>query len=252
MPKVNLVPKEERAREFRRQLYVVPLACGIVIVAALAGSYYYYSNQLSSAEDQLQNIRASIASLQPKVDELDSYQEIKNKKQQQLSTVNTIYNQRVRWSRTFDDLSFVIPDDVWLVSINASTPAGATTGAAGAGQTQAGGAGQTAAHDVEIEGYTYEMSSVATFIIRLGLIPSLTDVTLESAEKVTLGDRTVTNFKIGASLKKAGAAQAPSVSPTTGGAGTSPMTTPTGTSTAPTGTSTTPTGTTARTTGTTR
>ena len=250
MPKVNLVPKEERAREFRRQFYFVPVASAIIVVAFLGGCYLYYSSQLSSADELLQNIKASNAGLAPKVAELDSYQEIKNKKQAQLSTVNTIYGQRVRWSRTFDDLSFIIPDDVWLVSINASTPAGTATAA---GQTQAGSSGATAAgHDIEIEGYTYEMSSVATFIIRLGLIPSLSDVTLESAEKVSIGEKVVTNFKIGASLKQAAAGQTPpSVSPATGGSGNSPMTTPTGTSTSPAGASTSPTGTTARTTGTT-
>ena len=245
MPKVNLVPKEERAREFRRQFYVVPVASAILVVAFLGGSYVYYNSQLSSTNDQLQNIQASNAGLQPKVAELDSYQEIKNKKQTQLSAVNTIYGQRIRWSRTFDDLSFVIPDDVWLVSINASTPAGTATPG---GATGASG-GNAAGHDVEIEGYTYEMSSVAAFIIRLGLISSLKDVTLESAEKVSVAGRTVVNFKIGASLKQTAANQtSPSVSPTTGGSGNSPMTTPTGTSTTPTGTSTSPTGTTQRTT----
>jgi Tfp pilus assembly protein PilN len=249
MPKVNLVPKEERAREYRRQLYIVPVGAAIAIVGALGISFYYYNNQLDSAETQLKDIKSKNEGLQKQVAELDRYQEIKNKKQTQQSVVSSLYGQRIRWSRTLDDLAFVIPEDVWLISIKAKAPGAATTKTASGSSSAAGN--QANERDVQIEGYTYEMTSVAVFIIRLGLISSLSDVTLTSAEKVELSGRTVTNFKIAATYKQTGETTKPTVAPTSSGAGTSPMTTPTGTTTTPTG-STTPTGTTSGTTGTTR
>ncbi len=244
MSKVNLVPKEEQAREYRRQFYIVPVAAGLIIVGALAGSYYYYGNQVTNADDKLQQIRASSAGLQKQITELNGYEEVKNKKQTQLSLINGLYNSRVRWSRTLDDLAFVIPDDVWLISIKASVPN------AQSGTTQASASAATTARDVEIEGFTREMPSVATFLIRLGLIQSLSDVTLDTASKEDKDGQTVTHFKISASLKQTGDTQQPAVAPTTGEGGPSPVTPTTGTSTSPTGT-TPATGTVPRTTGTT-
>jgi len=248
MPKVNLIPEEERAREYRRQFYIIPVGAAIAIVGALGLSYYYYNNQVDSADKQLQDMKAKNEGLQKQVAELDRYQEIKNKKQSQLSVITGLYGQRIRWSRTLDDLAFVIPDDVWLISIKAKAPG--TTASQSAGGAGTSGA-EADARDVEIEGYTYEMPSVAVFIIRLGLISSLTDVTLTSAEKVDVSGKIITNFKIGATYKQTADNAKPSAAPT-GGGGTSPVTPTTGTSTTATG-STTRTGTTTSpTTGTTR
>ncbi|MHB9111482.1 MAG: PilN domain-containing protein [Thermoleophilia bacterium] len=248
MPKVNLVPAEERQRELRRQFYIVPVAGAVLLAGTLGGSYYYYSNQVSNSEKQLQDIKSSNVSLEKQVNELKRYEEVKNKKQTQLNIVTGLYGQRVRWSRTLGDLAFVIPDDVWLTSIKARVPGVEAAGSAAASRSAA----QGSTKDVEIEGYTRGMPSVAVLLVRLGLIPSLTDVTLVSAEKEELSSQLVTHFKISATLKQTGETQGPSVAPVTGEEGPSSVTPTTGTSTTPTTDSTTPTGTTPRTTGTTR
>lgn len=248
MSKVNLVPIEEQQREFRRQFYIVPVAGALVLAGILGGSYYYYSSQLSNSEQKLQDIKSSNASLQKQVNELKRYEEVKNKKQTQLNLVTGLYGQRVRWSRTLTDLAFVIPDDVWLVSIRAKVP-GVETAASSSSSSSAASAEK---QDIEIEGYTRGMPSVAIFLVRLGLIPSLMEVTLVSAEKEEMASQIVTHFKIEASLKQTGETQGPSVAPVTGEDGPSSVTPTTGTSTTPTTGSTTPTGSTSRTTGTTR
>lgn len=248
MPKVNLVPGEERQRELRRQLYIVPVAGALVLAGVLGGTYYYYNNQVTNSEKQLQDIKSSNASLQKQVNELKRYEEVKNKKQAQLNIVTGLYGQRVRWSRTLGDLAYVIPDDVWLTSIKAKVPGVVTAGSAASSTSAAAGD----ARDIEIDGYTRGMPSVAILLVRLGLIHSLTDVTLVSAEKEDLSGQIVTHFKIAATLKQTGETQGPSVAPVTGEEGPSSVTPTTGTSTTPTTGSTTPTGTTPRTTGTTR
>lgn len=246
MPRVNLVPREEQQREFRRQLYIIPVAGTMILAGILGGTYYYYGNQLENADRQLQDVQQSNNALQKQVAEMKRYDEIKNKKQSQLNIVTTLYGQRVRWSRTIDDLAFVIPEDVWLVAIKAKVPGIDTMSAAGASSNSS-----TGQSDIEIEGYTREMPSVATLLVRLGLIPSIMNVTLTSAEKEEVQGQTVTHFKITASLKQTGETQGPAVVPDTSGEA-SPVTPTTGTSTTPTTGSTTPTGTTSRTTGTTR
>ncbi len=248
MPKVNLVPREEQAREFRRQFYIIPVAGAILLVGFLGGSFFYYNGQLQNADDQLEQMKASNNSLQKQVAELNRYQDTKNKKQTQQNTVNGLYTQRVRWSRTLDDLTFIIPEDVWLKTIKGKVPG------ADVAQQKSGAAAGSTQPDFEVDGFTREMTSVATFMTRLGLIPSLTEVTLVSAEKEEINKQLVVHFIIKASLKQDAQTPQPAVAPTTGESG--PSTSTTGTSTSPTTatgtTGTTGTSGTTRTTGTTR
>lgn len=225
MPRVNLIPREERERELRRKAYLFPVAGAALIAISLGGSYYYFDNKLSDTRQEAETYLQNNADIARQVAELQRYESVKKQKQDRLSSVTNTYNQRVRWSRTLDDLAFVVPEDIWLVSIEAKVP-----GAIVKTTTKAAGK-ETAEKDLVIEGYTWEMPTVAVFMVRLGLISSLTDVVLISAEKKTVKDKIVTNFKIAASLKPAGDVQKPSVAPTTGEQGPSGVTTTTRTAT---------------------
>ena len=79
MPRVNLVPGEEKQRELRRRMYIVPVAGTIILAGILGGTYYYYSNRLDNADRQLQDIKQSNNALQKQVAEMKRYDEIKNK-----------------------------------------------------------------------------------------------------------------------------------------------------------------------------
>lgn len=229
MPRVNLIPREEREKELRRKAYLFPLAGAAVLAIALGGSYYYFDSKLSSTEEEARNYKQRNESIARQVAELKRYEEMKNQKQARLSEVTSIYNDRVRWSRTMDDIAFIIPEEIWLKSIITSIPGAILKSK---GKESEGKDGKQ--NDVEIEGYTWEMPTVAVFMVRLGLIPSLTDVVLISAEKEMLKGKIVTHFKIGAALKQTGEVQKTAAAPTTGEEGPSSITTTPTTRTTPT------------------
>lgn len=224
MPKVNLVPKEEQAREFRRQIYIFPIAGAVLVIAAMGGTYYYYNSQVESSQQEYVSLQQNNASLSKPLQELQRYEDLQSQKQTKLNNVETVYNQRTRWSRIMDDISFVIPNDIWLTSLTASV-GGTPVTACGGGAKPNAGCTQTSP-DIVVEGYTNDkaMPSVATFMIRLGLLPTLQNVTLISADTEKLGTRLAIHFRIGANLKQGGQAQA-TPAPTTG------VTPPTGTGT---------------------
>lgn len=231
MPRVNLVPLEERQRAYRRQFYIIPVAGAIIIVGLLGGTYYYFNNQLQSVQTDLDGYKQNNASMQKQVTELQKYEELKAQKQARLSAVTGAYQARFRWSRMLDDMSFVVPETISLTQITGKVP-GAQTGAT---KQQAAAQAQP---DLEFEGSTASMPDVAIFMVRLALIPSLTDVRLKVAEREVNGGLVSIHFIIDASLSQPGETQRPAVAPTTGDSGPSPVT-PTGTSTTPTtGTST--------------
>jgi len=228
MPRVNLVPLEERQRAYRRQFYIIPVAGAILLVGFLGGTYYYFNNKLESVQNDLDLYKQNNANMSKQVAELAKYEELKAQKQARLSAVTTAYQGRFRWSRMLDDMSFVVPDTVSLTKITGAVP-GAETGAASKSAT-------TDKPDLEFEGNTSTMPDVAIFMVRLALIPSLTDVTLKVAEREATGSQFSIHFIINASLKQPGETQRPAVAPTTGDSGPSQVT-PTGTSTTGTSTS---------------
>lgn len=234
MPRVNLVPTEEKRREFRRQMITLPVAGAAVAIVVLGGSYLYFDWRLRTTESELEQAKQNNASLSKQVAELQKYEDLKAQKQARLSAVTSVYQSRFRWSRMLDDLSFVIPESVSLTKVNGKVPGAVTTGTTGSRES-----GQ---RDLEFEGFTRSMPEVAVFMVRLALIPSLADVTLKKAEVEKSGGPV--HFTINASLNTVGETQRPAVAPTTGERGPSSVT-PTGTT--PTGTQT---GTTGRTTAT--
>ncbi len=224
MPRVNLVPREARAREMRRRAGFVPIAGAVVLVAILGGSYYYYTSSVDNAQQDLNNARSKNAALSKQLAELQNYQQIKSQKNSRLSSVQTVYNQRVRWSRILDDLSFVIPSDIWLISMQASVPGTPVT--ACSGSPKPSGDCTQIQPDVLIEGYTHEdeMPVVATFLIRLGLLPSLANVNLISASTEKMGTDLVIHFKIGVTLKNPAQIQQSAPTPATGAEAPLPVT----------------------------
>lgn len=238
MPRVNLIPREEKEKELRRKAYMLPLAGTALLALTLGGSYYYFNSKLSDAQKEAENYKQKNTSIAKQVAELQRYEEMKKQKQARLSALTSIYNQRVRWSRTMDDLAFIVPTDIWLTSIEASIPGAVTKSKEKKSDEKDG-----AVKDFVIEGYTWEMPTVAVFMVRLGLIPTLSDVTLISAEKEEVSGKIVTHFKIGATLKQSQETQKPTSAPSTGEQGPSGMTTTTPTTrTSPTTTGTTRTG----------
>ena len=212
MPKVNLVPKEERAREYRRQFLIVPIAGAAVIFLVLVGGYIYYQQQLESAEDELQQYQDKNASQENDVELLDTYEAIGLEKQEKQVQVALLDSQRYRWSRTLDDIAFVVPDDIWFKKMEGNVPW--LRDVSGGQRTS----GQTLEYDFVIEGRTHDnsMPSVAIFMVRLGLIPSLEDVELLYAEKVLEEGQYVIKFEIGANLVLDGVVTQPAIAPSTG------------------------------------
>lgn len=231
MPRVNLIPSDERAREGRRNALIFPVAGATALALLMGGSYFYFDRQLESAESDRESYVSRNAGIARQVNELQKYETLKGDKNKVLSEITTIYGQRERWSRTLDDLSFVIPDDVSLISITAQVPGAQTD--AGAAKAKK----ETQSGDLVLEGYTDKMDTIAILMVRVGLISTLHNVVLISAQTDTEEGVDRIHFKMAASLKSPGSDTAV-IAPTTGEEGPADVTptTPTGTTTGRTGT----------------
>jgi Tfp pilus assembly protein PilN len=113
-----------------------------------------------------------------------------------MTAVGTVAAQRVTWDGLLGAFSRVVPEDVWLLSLTASSTSGAPA-TADASSAPATGTVPTA---FTITGYTYSQPSVSRLMRRLALVPWLSDVSLVTSSRSAIDRRTVYQFTVGANV----------------------------------------------------
>lgn len=193
--RINLVPVAERARTKTDVGALALIIVGVIVLAGIGFSYYYFSNQLSTKKDELAQLQAENAQVQAELASLAGFDALAQKKDQAQAVVQSLYVGRTLVSQVLGDFSLVIPDNAWLNSLSVDAPVSAVAGAVNGGAASAG--------KVDIQGNTYSFEDVATFLVRLGLVPGFVDVNLASATSAAGGsdpNKTVKNFSVGAGL----------------------------------------------------
>jgi Tfp pilus assembly protein PilN len=92
--------------------------------------------------------------------------------------------------------SLVLPEDVWLTSLNLVSPTPATA-AAGAPAPKPG----APPGGFVMAGRTYSYDAVARFLSRLAVVPDLTNVQLQRSSKTRQAGREVVDFSIAADVR---------------------------------------------------
>jgi Tfp pilus assembly protein PilN len=114
---------------------------------------------------------------------------------------------RLAWDAVFRDLARVLPENVWLSTLQLAQPTAAANlaDATAAPTPVAGGAAPTPTA-VSIDGFTYTQPDVARLLARLATLPSLQRVTLTSSQSQVVGSKPVVHFVIVADLSSTGGA----------------------------------------------
>lgn len=175
--RINLVPVAERARTKTDVGALVLIIVGVIVLAGIAFSYYYFSNDLSTKKDELAQLQAENARLQAELSSLAGFDALAQRKDEAQKVVQSLYAGRTLVSDILGDFSLIIPDNVWLSDsggLSVDAPVNAAAGVIGGGAATPG--------NVHIQGNTYSFEDVATFLVRLELMPELVDVNLNSAD----------------------------------------------------------------------
>jgi Tfp pilus assembly protein PilN len=182
MRPVNLIPAEER-RGGQAQLRSGPAAYIFVgaLVAALAAvtAFVLTGNQISAYKSEIVQLQREDAIAKERAESLASYTQFASLTEQRIATVSSLADSRFDWERVMRELSLVLPDDAWLVSLTASA-SGAEGGEGGSGGGSLRGAIPGPA--LEISGCAAGQEAVASFVTALKDIDGVTRVGVESSE----------------------------------------------------------------------
>jgi type IV pilus assembly protein PilM len=193
MRAVNLMPTKKEQRERGRQPNVVALGgvLGAVVVTAVFALWFLSaSSAVTDKQNEVDALRSELAATPTPAPRDTSGDALAQEKAGRLSALAAALGNRVAWDRVLREVSLVLPDDVWLNTLQASAPAAATT------EAPAGTGGA-----FTISGRTYSHDAVARLLARLEIIPDLDRVTLEKSVLSKVDGKDVVEFTIGAAVR---------------------------------------------------
>lgn len=204
MRAVNLLPGDD-GRQGPRKETTLPLmvgASGAIFVVAVLGAFTMIEGgKVTRAKADLQSVEQQLAALPaPPAPPSQEEKQLTSDQTARITALSTALARRVAWDRILREVSIVLPDDVWLQSLKATSPVSGQTVQPATPSTDA-----ATANGLIVDGTTYSQASVARLLSRLQLIPDLTNVQLIKSDR---GKTTPTTyaFTIGADVRLPGGA----------------------------------------------
>ena len=181
---INLLPPEYRKKQKdftwitdRRIIWpTVALLVAIVAVVMLQG---YVNETISSLSQELTRVQEEVERERPllsKISDLEQKQGVINTK---INALKSIQVSKKRWVILFENISSVLPPNMWITSIN-----------------------QMGEFDLEMRGVTYDFSEVAEYMVKLEKQVSIQSVSLVTISTAKVDGKEAFNFTIKIVLKR--------------------------------------------------
>jgi Tfp pilus assembly protein PilN len=198
--RINLLPPEQRVKASRERGLLWAILILVAVVVALGVVYLYENKQVSDKQAELDDLTAQTAAVQLQIDALQPYADLQTTRTSMTETAKGIYDARVSWSTILQEISLVIPENVRLQSLAGVVPPTMLPGTA----VVVPQGTVPATPDLTFAGTTYTHQDVADFMTRLGLIPQLTGIQLNTSAgsgSAAGGSPTTVTFTVTASLR---------------------------------------------------
>ncbi len=165
---INLLPLEilEKRKAEKIISLIVLGAAGLFAVVFLA--FLYSSTLVGTEVDKLEELRAENARYEIEISKIGDFESSKIYVEERHQLVNEAVSRKYSWSKWLNNISLLIPNEVWLDSIDTKPNGDVTfsgTALADTGSRQLG------------------QKSVAKWLVRLSELDDMTDVWLDSSTK---------------------------------------------------------------------
>ncbi len=162
MSRVNLLPHEIKKGQQARRRTLLVLLGGLVLVVLVLLLWVVQGFRLAGVHDDIEAQNATNASLQRVIEDLQQYEDLQNRAQQQEALLSSAYANEISYSGALADVSRVIPADTYLTSFTASSGIGGSSEGATGETTTTTGVGT-----LTFTGSTLHFNSLSTWLTRL-------------------------------------------------------------------------------------
>jgi Tfp pilus assembly protein PilN len=190
MRAVNLIPPDERRGDrapLRTGVFAYVLVGGLALLLLGIVAVALTSKQISDRESEQQSLQQELDQATARAQSLQAFTNFRAAQEQRAATVTSLAQSRFDWERVLQELSLILPSDVWLSSLTGTVSPDVTIESAGGGSSSSGGAGvraEVAGPALEISGCATGQEAVAGFISALEDIDGVTRVGLDSSNSV--------------------------------------------------------------------
>ena len=178
MIKINLLPREERAKGVPLNTRVILGAvCGAVVLLAMAYGWYWLSGEVSRLESSITQTQADLRRFDELAKQVDLFRAEKKRLEDKIKIIETLVAAQGGPVQLLDEVSKALPAEVWLTTLN-------RTG-----------------KRLEISGIAFSNFNVANLMTNLGKAGNLlTNVDLVISEKTSIEDVPMERFTITADV----------------------------------------------------
>jgi Tfp pilus assembly protein PilN len=200
MRAVNLLPRQQVEQVSSGPTNVVALtaAVGGLLVVVLLSAGFLLANRNAHRERQaLVDAKAQLAATPASTVSAKTASQrmsLLNDRERRALALASALGKRVAWDRVLRRITLVLPDDVWLTTLDGNTPLTPQTATAAATTTPS--SIPAAATALTLNGYTYSQDGVARLLSRLAVVPDLKNVQLQTSKAAEVGGQNVINFTI--------------------------------------------------------
>ncbi len=186
MMRINLLPPEilEKRKSERRMVYVALVA--VLVAVVLAGVWGMAFMKVSGKKQEVAARQQELAQTQARAAELKVFEDKALELDRRKTVADTALAGRLNWAKLFEEVSLVMPTDLWATVVNATETEG-----------------------LQIDGYAVDSvtdspdlghKSIAKLLVRLANLEQLTDVWLTNAAKTDLNESKVIQFSVTAGV----------------------------------------------------
>ena len=182
MMRVNLLPPEilERRQAERRIVWVVVAAIAIAVL--LAGVWGVANYRLQNKKDELAAIQQEAQAIQAQADQLAIFETRASELEERRATVQAALGGRIDWAKLLDEVSLVLPSDLWVQTMAVDEDAGISLA----------GYAIDSPDDVPDLGH----KAIAKALVRLADLEDLSDVWLASSVKTEFAEQDAIQYTI--------------------------------------------------------
>ncbi len=176
MTRIDLIPPElVEKHQARRVISLMAIGAGVVF-GVLIIIYLLTLGQIILATDRVDKIKAQNTQVQAYISKLKSYDERKKVLDERQKIIDTVTTDQVQWSSILNDISMVVPNDIWLKSVKIDIAP-----ILAAKEQAAGASNKAPAPPITIIGDAFDHAAVARWLVHLGEINQFRSVWLDYA-----------------------------------------------------------------------
>ncbi len=188
MIEINLLPKELQKRTGRLALprtatYMLAGMAGLA--AVLAGLTVMQKMRIANIQKKITEAKVREAKMQKDIQLVDALTELKGKILERMAAIDGLDQNRSAYVRFLEDLSGRVPEYLWLSNFRE-----------GAGGAPAQPAAPSGGAKTVIEGFSYSLNSLATFMIQVKKSPFIKNIELSFAKEQKLENSRLYNFQL--------------------------------------------------------